>query len=111
VYGAGPQKSQRAPLPAPEVMDLELRKVGVTLRLLQISALGIDERFGLLVEAEHLYRDNLRLIRLLREAKLKLSQACVEDIDYAARRELDRAVVRQLATCRWVPGCLRPTDA
>ena len=40
--------------------------------------------------------------RLLREAKLKISQACIEDIDYAARRELDKSVVRQLATCRWV---------
>ena len=68
----------------------------------QAGALGFDERFGLLVEAEHLYRDNLRLTRLLREAKLKLSNACIEDIDYSARRELDRAVVRQLATCRWV---------
>lgn len=68
----------------------------------QAGTLGFDERFGLLVEAEHLYRDNLRLTRLLREAKLKLSNACLEDIDYSARRELDRAVVRQLATCRWV---------
>src|SRR5207244_10195133 len=34
--------------------------------------------------------------------KLRLSQACVEDIDYAARRELDKAILRQLATCRWV---------
>ena len=71
-------------------------------RQTQMDELGVDERFGLLVEAEHLYRDNLRLTRLLRDAKLKLSHACVEDIDYAARRELDRAVVRQLATCRWV---------
>jgi len=30
----------------------------------------------------------------------ELSQACVEDIDYAARRELDKALVGQLATCR-----------
>ncbi len=40
--------------------------------------------------------------RALREAKLRLAQACVEDIDYPARRELDKAVVRQLASCRWV---------
>jgi transposase len=37
VYGAGPQKSQRAPLPAAEVIDVELRKVGVTLRLLHVE--------------------------------------------------------------------------
>jgi len=38
----------------------------------------------------------------LQEAKLKLAQACLEGIDYPARRELDKAVIRQLATCRWV---------
>jgi transposase len=37
VYGTGPQKSLRAPLPAPEAIDLELRKVGVTLRLLHVE--------------------------------------------------------------------------
>jgi DNA replication protein DnaC len=68
----------------------------------QFAELGFDERFGLLVEAQWLYRENQRLTRLLKDAKLKMSQATVEDIDFPARRELDRAVVRQLATCRWV---------
>src|SRR5206468_3107247 len=65
-------------------------------------AVAFDERFGLLVEAEWLARENKRLARALHEAKLKLSEACVEAIDYPARRELDKAVMRQLATCRWV---------
>lgn len=64
--------------------------------------LSFDERFGLLVDAEYLARENKRLATRLREAKLKLSQACVEDIDYPAKRELDKAVIRQLAGCRWV---------
>jgi len=67
-----------------------------------VSALPFEERFGLLVEAEWLARENLRLARTLKTAKLKLSQACVEAIDYAARRELDRALIRQLATGHWV---------
>lgn len=67
-----------------------------------IVALGFDERFGLLVEAEWCARENKRLARALKEAKLRLSQACIEDIQYGARRELDKAVVRQLASCRWV---------
>jgi len=66
------------------------------------SALGFDERFGLLVDAEWLARENARLTRHLQAAKLKLSQACVEGIDYPARRELDQALVRQLATGRWI---------
>jgi DNA replication protein DnaC len=68
----------------------------------EIGQLSFDERLGLLVDAEHLARENKRLGRLLKEAKLRLGQACVEDIDYSPKRELDKAVVRQLATCRWV---------
>ena len=67
-------------------------------------ALSFDERFGLLVDAELLARENKRLMRRLREAKLRIARACIEDIDYARERELDKAVVRQLATCRWVPS-------
>jgi DNA replication protein DnaC len=66
------------------------------------TKLAFDERFGMLVDAEWTHRENKRLGRALKEAKLKLSQACVEDIDYPAKRELDKAVVRQLASCRWV---------
>jgi DNA replication protein DnaC len=64
--------------------------------------LCFEERFGLLVDSEYLARENKRLRRLLREAKLRQNQACIEDIDYSARRELDKAVIRGLATCRWV---------
>src|SRR6266545_1080793 len=67
-----------------------------------LTALAFDERFALLVEAEWRARENTRLARALHEAKLKLSHACLEAIDYPARRELDKAVIRQLATCRWV---------
>lgn len=64
--------------------------------------LSFDERLGLLVDAECLTRENRRLSRLLKEAKLRLGEACIEDIDYPARRDLDKAIIRQLATCRWV---------
>lgn len=67
-----------------------------------LGQLSFDERLGLLVDAEYFARENKRLTRLLREAKLKVSQACVENIDYSVKRDLDKAVIRQLATCRWV---------
>ena len=54
------------------------------------------------MEAEWRARENARLTRHLQAAKLKLSQACLEAIDYAARRELDKALLRQLATGRWI---------
>ena len=55
-----------------------------------MTALAFDERFALLVDAEWRARENKRLARALQAAKLKLSQACVEAIDYPARRELDK---------------------
>ena len=67
-----------------------------------IGALSFDERVGLLVDAEHLSRDNRKLARRLTEAKLRIPQACLEDLDYAPRRDLDRALIRQLATGRWI---------
>jgi DNA replication protein DnaC len=67
-----------------------------------VQRLAFDERFGMLVDAEWLHRENRRLATALRDAKLKIAAACLEDIDYAAVRELDKAQVRQLASCRWV---------
>jgi DNA replication protein DnaC len=67
-----------------------------------VNKLSFDERFGLLVDAEWLHRENARLGRALREATLRISSACIEDIEYAARRELDRAQIKQLASCRWI---------
>ena len=68
----------------------------------QTGKLSFDERLSLLVDAEWLQRENRRLDRALKEARLKIGAACVEDIDYPARRELDRSLIRQLAACRWV---------
>lgn len=67
-----------------------------------LAGLSFDERLALLVEAEWLARENKRLARALKEAKLKLGSACIEDIDYSPRRELDKAVIRQLGSCRFV---------
>jgi len=53
------------------------------------------ERFGLIVDAEQRSPDNRRLKRSLTQAKLKVSQACLEGVDYAANRKLDKAVVAQ----------------
>src|SRR5580700_1670514 len=68
----------------------------------KMSEVDFDGRFGMLVDAEHLARDNKRLKRALREAKLRITGACIEDIDYAPKREVDKAMVRQLGTCTWI---------
>jgi DNA replication protein DnaC len=66
------------------------------------SALGFDERFSLLVQREVAWRDDRRVARLLKAAKLKVSSACVQDIDWRASRSLDRSLVTALAGGDWI---------
>lgn len=66
------------------------------------ASLSFDERFAMLVDREQSWRENRRVARLLREAKLKSSQACMEDVRYGAGRKLDRAMVAQLGSCQWI---------
>lgn len=72
----------------------------------QSSELSFDERFGLIVEAEHLARDNRRLNRLLKNAQLRIQSACLEDFEASNARGLDKPMARQLAACGWVPELL-----
>jgi DNA replication protein DnaC len=66
------------------------------------TALGFDERLTLLVQSEIAWRDNRRVQRLLKAAKLKVSSACVEDINWRASRSLDRSLVATLAGGDWL---------
>lgn len=67
-----------------------------------VIALSFDERFAMLVDAEWMARENKRLGRALKEAKLRIAGASVEGIDYPPRREVEKSVIRQLGTCGWV---------
>ncbi len=66
------------------------------------DALTFDERFGLLVDAQWLARENSRLQRALKEARLRLTQASLEAIDHRPTRPIDKVLLRQLATGRWI---------
>ena len=65
------------------------------------AALSHDEFVGLLVQDEKLYRDNLRLRRLLKKAKLR-QEAALEDIDYGVSRGLSQQVMLELANPQWI---------
>jgi len=66
------------------------------------TALGFDARLTLLVQSEIAWRDDRRVQRLLKAAKLKVSSACVEDINWRASRSLDRSLVATLAGGDWL---------
>jgi DNA replication protein DnaC len=65
------------------------------------ETLSFEERLGLLADREMTERQDRRLKTRLRQARLK-HNACIEDLDYRAPRGLDKALMLQLATCRWV---------
>ena len=63
--------------------------------------LSHPEFFGLIVQDEKTYRDNLRLKRLLKNAKLK-QPACLEDIDYKHPRGLNKPTLLELSSQQWI---------
>jgi len=66
------------------------------------ATLAFDDRLTLLVQREVAWRDDRRVARLLKAAKLKVASACIEDIDWRASRSLDRALITTLAGGDWL---------
>ncbi len=67
-----------------------------------MGALSFEERVALLVERELHCRNDRKLLRLLKNARLKYGQATIEDIDSRAGRGIDRREVMSLALGDWV---------
>ena len=63
--------------------------------------LAFEERLALLVDREVLHRENRRLDRLLKAARLRVP-ACIEDIDYRHPRGLERSRMAALASSDWI---------
>jgi DNA replication protein DnaC len=66
-----------------------------------MAELSFEERLAILVDREVLYRENRRLERLLRAARLRVS-ACVEDIDYRHPRGLEKPRMASLVALEWI---------
>ncbi len=81
------------------VMEQECRR---QLELPAMAELPFEERLSLLVEAEWASRMNKKLERLLKAAHLRERAACLEELDYAPSRKLDKAQVARLSDCAWI---------
>ena len=66
-----------------------------------LDRLSFAERFGLIVDRQWTWKENNRMDRYLKNARLKLN-ACVEDIDYQSQRGIDQSVMMSLISCDWV---------
>lgn len=72
--------------------------------LLTVS-LPFDDRFQRLVDSVYQQKYNEKVQRMLKGAKLRLPHADIHDILYAENRPLNRSVIDELATCRFVDEC------
>jgi len=66
------------------------------------SALSFEERLALMVDREVHHRSDKKLVALLKRARLKYPQACIEDVDGRAGRGFKRPALMSLALSRWV---------
>jgi DNA replication protein DnaC len=64
--------------------------------------LGHAEWLALLLDREAANRTTKRFKTKLRAARLRHAGAAIEDIDYRSPRKLDKALMQQLASCRWI---------
>ncbi len=67
----------------------------------QTDELTFEERLSFMVDREWTDRQERRLNRRLKSAKLR-EEACVEDINYKHPRGLDKSVMQRLIACKWV---------
>ena len=71
------------------------------LQMNDLDNLSFEERLGLLIDRETSERADRRLRNRLTKARLKQS-ACVEDIDYRHPRGLDKRLMRQIISGRYL---------
>ncbi len=64
--------------------------------------LSRDEWLALMLDREAATRADKRLANRLRVARLRFADACIEDIDFAAERGLDRRTILALADGAWL---------
>lgn len=64
--------------------------------------LAHPEWLALLLDREAASRNTKRFQSRLRVARLRHSQAAIEDVDFRTPRRLDKALFHQLATSRWI---------
>ncbi|MCO4100124.1 MAG: ATP-binding protein [Gemmatimonas sp.] len=85
----------RLKLPAmAEALDEQRRQPDVV-------SLDFEDRLALLLEREHVARENRRVTRLLQIARLRHS-ASIEDVNFRVKRGLDKSQLLRLATGDWI---------
>ncbi len=66
-----------------------------------LGELSFEDRFAMLVDRQWTFKEDRRMTRLLRAAKLR-DGACIENIDFKTPRALDKSLVIRLTGSDWI---------
>jgi DNA replication protein DnaC len=64
--------------------------------------MSFEDRLAHLIDSEVIFRNNTRIKRYLRAAKLKYKNAYLENIEYTASRNLERNMISSLVKNQWI---------
>jgi len=88
-----------------KLIDMKLHTLAKALRetldLPPDRQLSFEDRLGLLVDQEWTDRENRKVARRIKEARLSV-RAAPEEIACDSARGLDKPVLRELMTCQWI---------
>jgi DNA replication protein DnaC len=88
-----------------KLVEMKMLAMAATLREMNTTPrtepLSTEETIGLLIDREWTERENKRLHRLLKDARVP-SGVSVEEVACEPARGIDKALLRSLATCQWV---------
>ncbi|MBX3188116.1 MAG: IS21-like element helper ATPase IstB [Labilithrix sp.] len=87
-----------------KMLELKMHGMAKATRELLESAptqqLPFEDKLGLIVDREWSERDNRRVSRRIKEARLT-TQASLDAVDCDSARGLEKTVIKQLMTCQW----------
>jgi len=91
-----------------KLTDMRLRSMAKAFREqlgdAAMNGLSFEDRFGLIVDHQWTDRKNGHIARLTKAATFKFPGACVENIGYHPDRKLNRELILQLATGKYIKG-------
>ena len=90
-----------------KMIDMRLSAMADAFRYQQQNSkdyhsLSFEDRLGMLIDSEWSRRKSNHLTKLIKDSKLHTPNAAIEDIDYHADRQIDRAQLLRLATCSYI---------
>ena len=89
-----------------KLIEMRLTAMADTFRIQMndkaMQEVPFEDRFGMLVDVEYTSRKNNRLKRLIRNAELEQTDACIAGIDYKSGRKLNKELINRLATCEYI---------